>query len=202
MDQVGDAWNQRYIEHPWSVVPDSRLVELVDELSPGHAMDLGCGTGRNALWLARRGWHVTGVDASSVGLQIAASAAHEEGLSMSFEHADVLGYLESAPAFDLVVIANIHLAPDDRDVLFELAARAVAPRGHLYISGHHVDAFGRAGPPHRDRLFDEAMFRSGLGGLRSEVLERVVTANDADEASDVSIIYWAVNEQSESETNA
>ncbi|MBW4077121.1 MAG: class I SAM-dependent methyltransferase [Acidobacteria bacterium] len=198
LERTGEMWDKRFGEHPWSVVPDESLVDLVAPLNAGRALDLGCGTGRNALWLARQGWNVTGVDASQVGLKIAADQAHREKLTLTLEHADLLVYEAPPASFDLVVISNIHLAPERRDEFFARAARAVAPSGHLYITGHHVDAFGLAGPPARERLFDESMFREGFDSFTTEVLERRETLSDADLADDVVLVFWATRHATES----
>ena len=197
----GRAWDKRYAEHPWSEVPDVSLVELVASLGPGRALDLGCGTGRNALWLTRQGWQVTGVDASAVGLQMAADQARREGLSLTLGRADLLEYEPAPESFDLVVIANIHLAPEQRDEFFARAARAVTDSGHLYITGHHVDAFGLAGPPSLDRLFDEGMFRNRFENFTTELLERRETLSDADASADVVVLFWAVRHENESDSN-
>ncbi|HEY5120563.1 MAG TPA: class I SAM-dependent methyltransferase, partial [Acidimicrobiales bacterium] len=82
VETIGQTWDRRYQEHGWSQVPDENLVELVTPLRAGRALDLGCGTGRNTLWLARRGWSVTGVDASRVGLDMATEQATREGLNL------------------------------------------------------------------------------------------------------------------------
>ncbi len=200
-ENPGRAWDKRYAEHPWSVVPDVSLVEFVEPLVPGRALDLGCGTGRNSLWLARQGWDVTGVDGSAVGLRIAADQARQEGLSLTLGRDDLLAYEPTPESFDLVVVANIHLTPDQRDEFFARAARAVATSGHLYISGHHVDALGIAGPPDRERLFDEAMFRGRFNDFRTEVLERRATLSDADATEDVALVFWAVKLEHKSGSN-
>lgn len=187
----GPTWDRRYEEHGWSVVPDENLVELVAPLPAGRALDLGCGTGRNALWLARTGWSVTGVDASRVGLEMAMEQAGREGLPLSTVHADLLDYVPEVAAFDLVVVANIHLSPSERDGFFERAASAVAPGGHLYIIGHHVDALGVSGPPALDRLFEESFFRDRFAGFTIEILERREARSDAGDTEDVVVLVWA-----------
>jgi SAM-dependent methyltransferase len=198
LERTGEVWDKRYGEHPWSVVPDVSLVELASPLRPARALDLGCGTGRNALWLARQGWRVTGVDASQVGLQMAADQAQREDLTLNLERADLVTFEAEPESFDLVVISNIHLAPEQRTEFFARAARAVAPSGHLYITGHHVDAFGLAGPPALERLFDEAMFANGFDGFTTNVLERRETLSDADQADDVVLVFWATKHTNES----
>jgi SAM-dependent methyltransferase len=190
-EEVGPMWDRRYREHGWSQVPDENLVELVAPLRARRALDLGCGTGRNALWLARTGWSVTGVDASRVGLDTAKERAAREGLTLHTVLADLLDYVPEPASFDLVVVANIHLAPPQRDTLFERAASAVAPGGHLFIVGHHVDALGKSGPPVRERLFDESLFRDRFDGFTLEHLDRRDTRSDAGDTEDVSLLVWA-----------
>jgi SAM-dependent methyltransferase len=141
---------------------------------------------------------VTGVDASQVGLQMAAEQAERENLTVNLERRDLVTFEAEPESFDLVVISNIHLAPERRDEFFARAARAVAPSGHLYITGHHVDAFGIAGPPALERLFDESMFADGFDGFTTEVLERRATLSDADQTDDVVLVFWATKHSNES----
>ncbi len=193
----GPQWDRHYEEHGWSAVPDETLVELVAPLTPGRALDLGCGTGRNALWLARIGWTVTGVDASRVGLEMATEQANREALALHTVRADLLEYVPAASAYDLVVVANIHLSPSERDGFFARAAAAVRPGGHLYVVGHHVDALGISGPPSRDRLFEESFFRDRFGGFTTEVLERREMRSDTGDTEDVVVLVWARRDEGE-----
>jgi SAM-dependent methyltransferase len=193
----GATWDQRYASRGWSRVPDVSLVEKVAPLTPGRALDLGCGTGRNSLWLARQGWDVTGVDASKVGLQMATDQAAREGLRITTEQVNLATYQPAPGYYELVVIANIHLAPELRDVVFDRAGAAVATGGHLYIIGHHVDALGRSGPPSRERLFEESLFRDRFDGFTIVTLERRETTSDDGEMPDVSMLLWAVKNSRE-----
>jgi SAM-dependent methyltransferase len=191
VETTGQMWDRRYQEHGWSQVPDENLVELVAPLRAGRALDLGCGTGRNALWLARSGWSVTGVDASRVGLDMATEQATREGLNLHTVLADLLDYVPEVGCYDLVVVANIHLAPGQRDQLFGRAGAAVAPGGHLFIIGHHVDALGKSGPPALERLFEESLFQDRFDGFTIEHLDRRDTRSDAGDTEDVSLLVWA-----------
>ncbi len=190
-EAIGPMWDRRYREHGWSPVPDENLVELVSPLRAGRALDLGCGTGRNALWLARTGWSVTGVDASSVGLEMAAEQATREGVQLHTVEADLVDYVPEPASFDLVVVANIHLVPEQREDFFDRAAAAVAPGGHLFIVGHHVQALGKSGPPVVERLFVESLFEDRFDSLTTKVLERRDTRSDAGDTEDVSVLFWA-----------
>ena len=195
VEATGLMWDRRYREHGWSSVPDENLVELVTGLTPGRAIDLGCGTGRNSLRLARIGWEVTGVDASSVGLEMAAERAAIEGVTLHLVRADLLDFEPESCSFELVVVANIHLMPEQRDLFFARAAAAVTPGGHLFIVGHHVDAFGKSGPPTLERLFEESLFQGRFDGFTIERLERCDTRSDAGDIDDVSVLLWAERNQ-------
>jgi SAM-dependent methyltransferase len=188
-------WDRRYAEHPWPSEPDQALVELVEPLAPGAALDLGCGPGRNAIWLARQGWDVTGVDASAVGLAQATRRAADEGVSIRTVQDDLRTYEPAPRSFDLVVLANIHEAEPERSRLFGKAAEAVAPRGHLFVIGHHLESLGRAGPPHPDLLYTEEDLRHAYPGLRVTRLERSERSGVAGEPGPVDLILWAVRDR-------
>lgn len=168
----GTAWDRRYTEVTWSDEPDPTMIELVSGLTPGRAVDLGGGTGRNALWLARNGWSVTVVDASAVGLGQAEQRARQMVVSITCERADLRDWV-ARTAYDLVVLANVHMPPPDRETLFKIAKAAVAPGGHLYVVGHHVEALGLAGPPDPRLLYTEEILTGLTTGLRIEQLRRV-----------------------------
>lgn len=188
---LGAMWDERYATQGWSQNPDEALVELVTPLKQGQALDLGCGTGRNSMWLARQGWNVTGIDASKTGLKMLSDHATGEALHLILEQADLHTYEPTVESYVLVVIANIHLAPEERENFFDRAAAAVTPGGHLYIIGHHVDAFGKSGPPNRARLFDESLFRDRFAGFSIKTLDRRETLSDIGETEDVSLLLWA-----------
>ncbi len=97
-------WDERYRtdELVWRADPNRFLVEEVEHMPPGRALDLACGEGRNALWLAAQGWEVTAVDFSAVGLAKGRRLATERGIRANFVEADVLTWDPPARAFDLV----------------------------------------------------------------------------------------------------
>ncbi|GAC1341097.1 MAG: class I SAM-dependent methyltransferase [Candidatus Dormibacteria bacterium] len=169
----GAMWDRRYTEHVWTTEPDPLVVEMAGPLAVGHAVDLGCGTGRHAIWLAQRGWTVTGVDASAVGLQQAAARAASLGIDLTLVQADLADYRPPAKGFDLVLLANVHPTAEQRAATLAQAARAVAPGGRLLIIGHHLDNLGRTGPPDPGRLYTVERLREALPtGMTVEVLER------------------------------
>ncbi len=185
----GAAWDERYSGTDWPTDPDAPLVELVSALHPGRAIDLGCGPGRNAIWLARQGWRVTGVDASGVGLAQAKERATREGLVVELVHADLLSYVPSQAAFDLVVVANLHFSPEERGLFFARAVAAVAPGGHLFVTGHHLDSLGQVGPPFPERLYTEELLRELLAPLAVEVRRYERPVGDGQLAVDA--VAWA-----------
>ncbi|HLI14736.1 MAG TPA: class I SAM-dependent methyltransferase [Acidimicrobiales bacterium] len=191
-ESVGAFWDERFASHDWPSEPDDALVELAGGLAPGTALDLGCGPGRNAIWLARRGWRVTGVDASAVGLALASARAREAGVEITWVQADLLAYDVVPAAAELVVLANVHLPPPEHRRLVELAKRALAPGGHLFVIGHHLDSLGRAGPPDPERLYTEERLRDELSGLVVEVLEQRTRAGGEGEAPLVDLVAWAL----------
>jgi SAM-dependent methyltransferase len=133
--------------------PDPDLVAVVGALPPGRAVDLACGDGRHAVWLASRGWTVTGVDFSRVGLERAREAAEAAGLTVAWEHEDLLAWEPAAGMAELVVVAFLHLPPEDRRAVFAKAATALVPGGRLLILGHDRVNLGRDVPGPRDPAY-------------------------------------------------
>jgi SAM-dependent methyltransferase len=133
-------WDKRYAGNDllWSTVPNRFLVAEVADLAPARALDLACGEGRNAVWLAERGWAVTAVDFSAVGLDKARGLAAARGAAVHWECADVTEYEPQAEGFDLVIIMYLHLPAAARRVAFRRAATAVAPAGTLLVVGHDI----------------------------------------------------------------
>ncbi|WP_067464212.1 SAM-dependent methyltransferase [Nocardia amamiensis] len=118
--------------------PNYRLAETVSSLSPGVALDLGCGDGGDALWLARRGWHVTAIDISAVAVARLADLARTHGLAdrVVAERHDLR---ESFPQdrFDLISAHYLHTPFDlDRATVLRLAAHALRPGGRLLVVDH------------------------------------------------------------------
>ncbi len=157
----------------WIQDPDPQLVSTVTPLPPGSALDLGCGEGRNALWLAEAGWKVTAVDFSSVALARLSRAAAERGVEIEVEEADLFEFVGSRRTFDLVILANIHPPAEIRRQLYAELPKLVNPGGHLFLIGHHIDAFGHSGPPDQERLLTEAEVASSFSTYPIVRLERV-----------------------------
>ncbi|PDP87134.1 SAM-dependent methyltransferase [Glycomyces fuscus] len=118
--------------------PNVRLVEAVTDLSPGRALDLGCGGGGDALWLARRGWHVTAVDVSAVAVERLGGLARSHGLGdlVTAERHDLHASFPGG-RFDLVGAHYLHTSFDlDRSAVLRAAAHALRPGGRLLVVDH------------------------------------------------------------------
>jgi SAM-dependent methyltransferase len=179
------------VDAPDATEPDRALVELAGALPPGRAVDLGCGGGRNSVWLAREGWRVTAVDLSEESLVRLVATTAGERLAIEVVGADMRDYLARAGQFDLVVLAHIHPPAEERAGLFATAARAVSSGGHLFVIGHHLDSLGRAGPPDPARLYTEAGMAGAFPGLEVMRLERRERGGQDGMAPLVDLVVWA-----------
>jgi SAM-dependent methyltransferase len=171
-------WNQRYAatELVWSAGPNEFLVREMGDLPPGRALDLATGEGRNAVWLARQGWRVTGVDFSDVALGKAQQIAALAGVDIEWVRADVVEYEPEPAGFDLVAILYLHLEPPERRRVLGHASAAVAPGGTLLIVGHDLDNLtrGYGGPQDPERLWVAADAVREVPGLEIEQAGQVV----------------------------
>jgi len=133
-----ETWNQRYAASDlvWSSGPNRLFAELVADLPPGRALDLGCGEGRNALWLAERGWTVTAVDYSSVGIDKGRQLAIHRGVTVDFRVEDAAAFEPAPGSFDLVAIVFLHNPPVLRDIWLGRAIAAVRRGGYFLYIGH------------------------------------------------------------------
>lgn len=176
-------WDRRYAEADrlWSGEPDPHLVAVAAELPRGRALELGCGEGADAIWLAQQGWQVTAVDFSPVALERAAAAAKTRGVSVRWVQADLREYAPPRASFDLVLALYLHLAPDERRALHARAATAVAPEGAVLVVGHDRSQSPEApGPRDPDRLFTPELIAAELPGLTVARAERVARTVSVD----------------------
>lgn len=137
LDQRG--WDERYgaSQLVWGSGPNRFLVEEVTDLRPGTALDVACGEGRNAIWLASTGWQVVGVDFSPVGLEKARQLATQWGVTVDWVQAELTTW-EPPSTYDLVVVMYLHLPGDLRRGVLTRMARAVAPGGTLLVVAHDL----------------------------------------------------------------
>jgi tellurite methyltransferase len=146
------GWDERYrsgerAAEDLETAPTPLLVETAKQLAPGRALDLACGSGRNALWLAERGWSVTAVDGSAAAIQILRGRASERGITLATKVADLEKdeYGIEPSSWDLVAACN-YLQHN----LFEPAKRGVVPGGIL-VSIVHITEPGEEPTAHRLR---------------------------------------------------
>lgn len=180
-----DGWNERYAGRQllWTAEPNRFLAAEVADLPPGRALDIACGEGRNSVWLAERGWDVTGVDFSDVGLGKARRLAEERGVEVAWVDADLVEHHPDEQAYDLVAVLYLHVPPKQRRMVLGRAAGAVAPGGVLLIVGHDRDNLehGYGGPDDPEILYTVDELVDEVGDLEVEVAEQVVRPVETDE---------------------
>ncbi|MCZ9883086.1 SAM-dependent methyltransferase [Arthrobacter sp. B2a2-09] len=199
----GQFWDEVYREKAkrWSGNPNPQLIAEATGLAPGTALDLGCGEGADAIWLAQHGWTVTAVDVSSVALERAAAHAVEVGLQDRIAWLQRnFGSWQPEELFDLVSSQFLHSPLIAwRDSLASAAA-AVAPGGALLVVGHHPAGL-TPWSPHKDMLdkfftpedLVEAL-TLGPGSWRINVAdsrERAVTGPEGQEATTIDSVFRA-----------
>ena len=172
-----ESWNSRYQGRDlvWTAAPNQFLVAEVDSLVPGRALDLGCGEGRNSVWLAEQGWTVTAVDFSDVGISKGREMADKRGVEVAWVVEDLNRFEPADQAFDLVIDFYIHIPPDQRNSLLRKAARAVAPGGTLLVVGHDLSNLkdGYGGPQDPALLFTPEDVGVALSELKLVTSTRV-----------------------------
>jgi SAM-dependent methyltransferase len=180
------AWDDRYAtaEYVWTADPNIFLAAEAATLSAGRVLDLACGEGRNAVWLAEQGWDVTGVDFSEVGLDKARRLAAERGVDVTWVCADVTSWQPPAEGYDLVVVCYLQLPADQRRQAMRVAGLALAPGGTLLVVAHDSTNLleGTGGPSDPAVLYRPADVLADLeaAGIdvtveRAETVERPVT---------------------------
>jgi SAM-dependent methyltransferase len=171
-----EAWDSKYAgsEFLWTEEPNRFLVFELDGLAPGRALDLACGEGRNAVWLAQQGWLVTGVDFSQVALAKAAQLAESRGVEVEWVEADLLDYRPPA-GLDLVVAFYLQVPAAERRLVLARAAEALAPGGTVLVVAHDLLNLteGHGGPKEPEVLYTPDDVVGDLPGLDVERAERV-----------------------------
>ncbi|MDH6280467.1 class I SAM-dependent methyltransferase [Prescottella agglutinans] len=176
-------WDSRYSQTDmvWGTPPNPVVVEFATSLPPGRALDLACGEGRHALWLATRGWRTTGVDFSSVAIEKARRVATQAPRSVR----DRLDYvvddvtapdaLTDPSGYDLVLMIFVHLERTQRRELVSRIIDSLKPEGILMILGHDTVNLteGIGGPPDPEILYTPEDLKDDLNGrLDVTVAER------------------------------
>lgn len=182
-------WDERYAasDRVWSSGPNREVAAIVGDWPPGRALDLGAGEGRHALWLAERGWQVTAVDFSAVGIDRGREEGRSRGVEVEWVVADVTAWEPPAgTAFDLVLVAYLHV-PED---VFSRLGQWLSPGGALVVVGHALRNLteGVGGPQDPSILHTTEQLRAAASGLEVERCEEVLRPTDAGDAIDVVLV--------------
>lgn len=140
-------WDEIYGEHDdqmWSGRPNGSLVAEASKLAPGTALDVGCGEGADAMWLARQGWDAVGIDISPIAIERATAEAARAGLSVRFSAVDAIAAPPTAGSFDLVALSYPAFKRDRGLDACKAIVDAVAPGGRFLVVGHVMDDATRA----------------------------------------------------------
>jgi 2-polyprenyl-3-methyl-5-hydroxy-6-metoxy-1,4-benzoquinol methylase len=166
-------WDERYgsDEFVYGTEPNTFLAEVAARLPKGgQVLCLGEGEGRNAVWLAKQGFQVTGIDASAVGLAKAARWAAEQGVTIETVHANLVDADLGESRWDGVVSIFCHLPPALRKQVHRQVVRALRPGGVLLLEAYTPRQleFGTGGPPNAEMMMDLVSLGDELSGLSIE----------------------------------
>jgi ubiquinone/menaquinone biosynthesis C-methylase UbiE len=187
-------WEERYRSAAavWSGRPNPQLVAEAAGLPPGKALDVGCGEGADALWLAARGWQVTAVDFATTALERGAAHAQALGAEVAgrirWVHADLDAWAPDEERFHLVSAQFLQLPAVQRRALFGRLAATVAPGGALLVVGHDPRDLETTAhrPPAPDLFFTAEEVAGSLGSdgwkvLVAEARPRIADDGDGGE---------------------
>jgi 2-polyprenyl-3-methyl-5-hydroxy-6-metoxy-1,4-benzoquinol methylase len=134
-------WDEKYTAKPVpaKIAPDGWLIEQVSALKPGRALELACGLGHNAIWLAQHGWQVDAVDISSVGLEGSEKMAQRSAAQVNWIAADLDDFVPEANVYELVIIFRFL----DRVGVPAIVQQALKPGGHLIYETFTVSHVAR-----------------------------------------------------------
>lgn len=180
-----EDWDDRYAgdELVWSAEPNQFVAAHLGELSPGDAIDLAAGEGRNAVWLAGRGWRTTAVDFSPIALDKARRRAEANGVELEVVEADLREWSPAPRSVDLALIAYLQLPHDQQRAVVAAAGRAVRPGGTFFLVAHDRSNIehGHGGPQDPAVLPDVDLVTESLEGFDIEIGEVVTRRVDTDD---------------------
>lgn len=166
-------WDERYraAELVWGAAPNRWVEQEVGDLPTGRAIDLACGEGRNALWLAARGWQVTAVDFSAVALEKGRTLESRQpagATPVDWQCHDATE-VQVEPVYDLALLCYLQLPAPLRGRAVRNAAAALAPGGVLLVIAHDSANLteGTGGPQDPAVLYTAADVVDDLGGALS-----------------------------------
>ncbi|HEV3310215.1 MAG TPA: class I SAM-dependent methyltransferase [Chloroflexota bacterium] len=168
-DPTRDVWNERYAQRDllWSAGPNRFVEAELSGMAPGRALDLAAGEGRNAIWLAEQGWKATAVDFSDVAIEKGRARARDSGLSITWIVEDLISFRPEPGAFDLVLLAYLHLRRRNFLGVVRNAATALVPGGTILVIGHDASNIdhGVGGPQDPTVLYSAADITAVLRGF-------------------------------------
>lgn len=168
-----EFWERRYTEsgYAYGIEPNGFLVEVAGDIPPGPVLCIAEGEGRNAVWLAARGYAVTAVDASAAGLAKARLLARSRGVHIETRVADLAAFGIEPNAWSAIVAIFAHLPPQVRRTVHRAAARGLASGGVFVLEAFTPRqlALGTGGPRQPELLYALADLREDLAGLEIEI---------------------------------
>ncbi len=195
-------WEAAYAGDVPDTPVDKDVVRVADTLLPGTALDLGCGTGQNSIWLGARGWRVHGVDIARGAVERAEAAAARAGIEATFEKADVTEW-RTSERFELVV--STYALPSrgpGRVHALTVARDAVAPGGTLLIT-EFDRSLAESGWMPPDHLASLEEITEALPGFELEEAEvRTTRHSHGREAHDLPVVIVVARHPGPLETSA
>jgi SAM-dependent methyltransferase len=175
-----EEWDAKYAstELLWSAGPNSYVELRTAGIPPGRAFDLACGEGRNAVWLAALGWQVTAVDFSAVAIgrtkARAAAAGEHVAARIDVVQSDALTWRAEEAAYDLAVVAYLHLPAESMTAVLAGVVAGLRPGGRLVAIGHDAENLtdGVGGPQEPDVLWTPELLASAAPAVRWDELGR------------------------------
>lgn len=175
---AAEQWNARFSSdaYVYGTEPNVFLAQEANRL-PAHAriLSLAEGEGRNGVFLASQGHSITGVDASSVGLEKARRLAAERGVELQTIVSDLGDYAIAPNAWDAVVLIFCHLPPPLRAKVFPQIVKGLKPGGLVILEAYTPDQLkhGTGGPPVPELLYTADGLRQEFAGLEFPVLQEL-----------------------------
>jgi len=185
------AWDERYAasEPAWSAAPNQFVERELADLEPGRALDLASGEGRNARWLAERGWQVTAMDFSPVAIEKARNL-HD---AVNWQVGDALT-AKLPEHLDLVVVAYLQIVPEERTTVLRRAFGSLRSGGRLLVVAHDSTNLteGTGGPQDPTVLFTAENVTADLADARFDVVraERVAREVPSPDDPDSTRTAW------------
>jgi SAM-dependent methyltransferase len=182
-----ERWNTRFSSEAYlfGTAPNAFLASQHARLAPGmRALCIADGEGRNSVWLARQGLHVTAFDFSPVALAKARALAQRSNVTVAYHRSDIFHWDWSAAQYDVVVAIFFQFAtPPQRAQIFAGLQRALAPGGSLMLLGYRPEqlAYGTGGPDKVENMYTETLLRESFAAL--EILHLTAHDDVVDEGS-------------------